>query len=331
MATQGEGSADSNGQAPYSGPAPKNSKIFVGGLSWDTTDVSFTQFFSKYGEIKDSVVMKDREGGSRGFGFITFSLPESAGRVLKDKANLELDGRKIEVKLAVPRETMGRGGSINRTKKIFCGGLGELTEDQLRAHFSSYGTVTDCMIMKDKENGRSRGFGFVTFESEDTVAAVCGQEHNLLGKVVECKPAVPKVRTGGPGGPGGPGGYGPPRGYGRGGYGGYEEWGYGPPRGGGYGPGYGGYGAPPRGGYEDYYGPRGGYDYGAAGADGYGNSQYAQGGYAAGGYGAAAASSQYAGYQDYRASATPAAATPYAGAGPAPAARGSRSYHPYRK
>eukprot|EP00457_Paulinella_chromatophora_P009819 gb/GEZN01009895.1/.p1 GENE.gb/GEZN01009895.1/~~gb/GEZN01009895.1/.p1 ORF type:complete len:322 (-),score=30.12 gb/GEZN01009895.1/:219-1184(-) len=321
MATPGEPNApegDSNGQAPYSGPAPKNSKIFVGGLSWDTTDLSFTQFFSKYGEIKDSVVMKDREGGSRGFGFITFSLPESAGRVLKDKASLELDGRKIEVKLAVPRETMGRGGSINRTKKIFCGGLGELTEDQLRAHFSSFGVVTDCMIMKDKENGRSRGFGFVTFESEDTVAAVCGQENNLLGKVIECKPAIPKVRAGGPGGPGG---YGPPRGYGRGGYGGYDEWGYGPPRGGGYG--YGGYGAPPRGGYEDYYGARGGYDYGAGGADGYGGGY----GYGAGGYGA---SSQYAGYQDYRASAAP-AATPYAGAGPAPAARGSRSYHPYRK
>eukprot|EP00808_Paulinella_micropora_P020601 g67603.t1 len=342
--------------APYSGPAPSSSKIFVGSLSWNTSDITFSNYFSKWGEIKDSVVIKDNNGGSRGFGFVTYANPESAGKVFKDKANLELDGRKIECKLAVPRDQMGPGGSITRTKKIFVGGLHDLNEEQFREYFEKFGTVTDCIIMTHPDSGRSRGFGFITYDNEDSVTAVLGQEHQVLGRTVECKAAVPKKR--GFGGPG-RGGFGG-RGFGGGGpgNGGYDDYGgrggygrgYGPPPrrggygGGGYGrDGYGGgggygYGGPPTRGYEGYgYDQVPDYGYGgpppASGYEGYGGGAAPPG--AEGAYGAngqyAQAGGGYAGYSGYGAD-----NRAYTGYGAAPAAaaggttsRGSRSYHPY--
>ncbi|KAL8456995.1 hypothetical protein ACS0TY_035007 [Phlomoides rotata] len=87
-----------------------------------------------------------------GFGFITFTDPEVAD--------------KVEVKRTIPREDMhGRG--VSRTGKVFVGGLPlSLNEDDLREYFSPYGNIVEHQIMLDHKTGRSRGFGFVTFDTE---------------------------------------------------------------------------------------------------------------------------------------------------------------------
>lgn len=68
--------------------------------------------------------------------------------------------------------------------------------DKLKEHFSSYGKVVEHQIMLDHSTGRSRGFGFVTFESEDAVERVMsqGKMHDLGGKQVtffSCHPVFP--------------------------------------------------------------------------------------------------------------------------------------------
>jgi len=100
-----------------SSSTPLTNKIFVGGLSWDTTDVGYTSFFSRFGEIKDSVIMRDKTtGASRGFGFVKFADPASVDKVLAEE--LELDGRKIDCKLAVPKDVIAdTAPSGQRTKK----------------------------------------------------------------------------------------------------------------------------------------------------------------------------------------------------------------------
>lgn len=52
------------------------SKMFVGGLSWDTTKEGLQTYFCRFGEIVDCVVMSNDQGRSRGFGFVTFKDPQ---------------------------------------------------------------------------------------------------------------------------------------------------------------------------------------------------------------------------------------------------------------
>ncbi|KAG8062052.1 hypothetical protein GUJ93_ZPchr0003g17126 [Zizania palustris] len=134
--------------------------------------------------------------------------------------------------------------------RCFVGGLAWATDDRsLESAFSSYGEILDSKIINDRETGRSRGFGFVTFSSEqsmrDAIEGMNGKE--LDGRNITVNEAQSR-RSGGGGGGGG--GYGQRR---EGGYGGGGGGGYGQRREGGGG-GYGG-----GGGSRGYGGSRGGY------------------------------------------------------------------------
>ncbi len=68
------------------------------------------------------------------------------------------------------------------SNKLFVGGLSWGTEsDSLRSAFAQYGTVTDAVVITDRETGRSRGFGFVTFDnSDDAKAAITAMDQSDL-------------------------------------------------------------------------------------------------------------------------------------------------------
>ncbi|KAI3741986.1 hypothetical protein L1987_59665 [Smallanthus sonchifolius] len=188
-------------------------KLFIGGIAWDTTEETLTDYFSKYGVVSQTVIMRDKTTGRpRGFGFVVFSDPSVLDSVLQDRHTIE--GRTVEAKRALSREeqqtsrpnNFGRssGGMGNyRTKKIFVGGLpSTLTEEQFRQYFENYGEVTDVVIMFDQNTNRPRGFGFISFDTEDAVDRVLQKTfHELNNKLVEVKQALPKdVNPGGFGG-----------------------------------------------------------------------------------------------------------------------------------
>lgn len=86
-------------------------KLFVGGLSWDTTDSSLGQAFEQFGEITEAKVITDRETGrSRGFGFVTFVDGSSATNAIAELDGSQLDGRSIKVNEAQERSRTGGGG-----------------------------------------------------------------------------------------------------------------------------------------------------------------------------------------------------------------------------
>merc|ERR1711976_342201 len=92
-------------------------KLFVGGLSWETTVKDMREYFSKFGEVTDCTLKTVPETGrSRGFGFITFSTSESADKVIA-QSNHMLRGRNIDPKKALAR------GAREPVKKVFVGGL----------------------------------------------------------------------------------------------------------------------------------------------------------------------------------------------------------------
>ncbi|XP_024532447.1 heterogeneous nuclear ribonucleoprotein 1 isoform X2 [Selaginella moellendorffii] len=241
-------------------------KIFVGGVSWETTDEKLKEYFQSYGDVVEAMIMKDRTTGrGRGFGFVVFADPDVADRVVQDKHSI--NGKLVEAKKAVPRDEHqnavkpgGPGGatspasSTTRTKKIFVGGLApNVSEEEFKQYFEQFGNITDIVVMYDHATQRPRGFGFITFDSEEAVDSVLQKTfHELKDKMVEVKRAVPKDAsaaarspTAGYAGPRGPFGYGQgfaaPYAYGpaRGAYPSYAAAGYGAA---GYGYGYAGYG-----------------------------------------------------------------------------------------
>ncbi|XP_011004496.1 PREDICTED: heterogeneous nuclear ribonucleoprotein 1-like [Populus euphratica] len=184
-------------------------KLFIGGISWDTNEDRLKEYFRAFGEVLETVIMKDRATGrARGFGFVVFADPAVAERVVMEKHLI--DGRNVEAKKAVPREDQNtlnkNSSSVNgspgpaRTKKIFVGGLAStVTESDFRKYFDQFGMITDVVVMYDHNTQRPRGFGFITYDSEEAVDRVLHKTfHELNGKMVEVKRAVPKELSPGP-------------------------------------------------------------------------------------------------------------------------------------
>jgi len=256
-------------------------KLFVGGLSWETTQKDLKEYFSKYGDITEVNIKTDpNTGRSRGFAFIQFGNKDSVDQVL-NAGQHTINGKQVD-----PKRAKARPG----IKKIFVGGLDpDLPETDIRAYFEKFGKIEEVELPFDKQKNQRRQFCFITFEQEDTVDEICKNPKQKIGnKDCDVKKATPKQdpRGGGRGGwgGGGYGGFGGGGGFGgRGGAGGRGR-GRGAPNPGwggqsynynqGYGQGYGGYGG--YGGYDNYYGYGAGYDYGG----GWGG--YNQGGYGSG-------------------------------------------------
>eukprot|EP00238_Polyblepharides_amylifera_P008014 CAMPEP_0196578912 /NCGR_PEP_ID=MMETSP1081-20130531/12578_1 /TAXON_ID=36882 /ORGANISM="Pyramimonas amylifera, Strain CCMP720" /LENGTH=292 /DNA_ID=CAMNT_0041898301 /DNA_START=82 /DNA_END=957 /DNA_ORIENTATION=- len=177
-------------------------KLFLGGLSSHTTKETLEDHCSPWGDIKDAVVME-----GRGFGFVTFTSEDSADRFLAQKGGHTINGRVIDVKKAVPKPSGGGGGAVGGRSersfrggggrpedslKLFIGGTQGTEENVFREYFEQFGTMSDCVLLRNAE-GKSRGFGFVTYTDSDAVEKVVRMSHTIGDNVtVEVKRAVPR-------------------------------------------------------------------------------------------------------------------------------------------
>uniref|UniRef100_A0A8B9ME14 RRM domain-containing protein n=2 Tax=Accipitrinae TaxID=8955 RepID=A0A8B9ME14_9AVES len=169
-------------------------KLFIGGLSFETTDESLRSHFEQWGTLTDCVVMRDpNTKRSRGFGFVTYSSVEEVDAAMNARPH-KVDGRVVEPKRAVSREDSQRPGAHLTVKKIFVGGIKEDTEEHhLRDYFGQYGKIEVIEIMTDRGSGKKRGFAFVTFDDHDSVDKIVIQKyHTVNGHNCEVRKALSK-------------------------------------------------------------------------------------------------------------------------------------------
>ncbi|XP_067228558.1 heterogeneous nuclear ribonucleoprotein A1b isoform X3 [Chanodichthys erythropterus] len=279
-------------------------KLFIGGLSFETTDDSLRAHFEQWGTLTDCVVMKDpNTKRSRGFGFVTYSSVTEVDAAMDARPH-KVDGRLVEPKRAVSREDSNKPFAHTTVKKIFVGGIKDDTEENhLRDYFDVFGKIEAIEIMVDHKTGNKRGFAFVTFDDHDSVDRIVIQKyHTVNGHNCEVRKALSKqemqntgmnMRGRGGGGGGGGGGnfnrYGNNGGYnndfGGGGGGGNRDGYFGRGGRGGNGGGGGGYGGGDC--YNNGFGGDGGYGGGGGGGPGNygGNRGYGGGGGGGHGYG----------------------------------------------
>lgn len=95
--------ADNSSAKPAGGETPE-SKLFVGGLSWGTTDEALKAAFVEFGTVVSAEVIKDKmTGRSKGFGFVVMGSPEEAQAAVAKLNGQTLDGRQVTVNVARPK------------------------------------------------------------------------------------------------------------------------------------------------------------------------------------------------------------------------------------
>jgi cold-inducible RNA-binding protein len=88
-----------------------NNKLFVGNLSFDTTELGLQDLFAAHGVVEDVNLVTDRvTGRPRGFAFVTMSKPEEAQAAIAELNGKNVNGRDITVTEARPREERSGGG-----------------------------------------------------------------------------------------------------------------------------------------------------------------------------------------------------------------------------
>ncbi|KAJ0264236.1 Polyadenylate-binding protein 6 [Hirschfeldia incana] len=165
--------------------------VYVKNLLESVTEDYLHTMFSQCGTVSSVVVMRDGTGRSRGFGFVNFCHPENAKKAVETLNGQPLGGKKLFVGRALRKaermEMLKQKHKDNFVAKFNVGwpslyvkNLGQaMDETRLREIFGRYGKIVSAKVMRD-ENGKSKGFGFVSFSTLDESKHAKRELHGFL-------------------------------------------------------------------------------------------------------------------------------------------------------
>jgi len=170
-------------------------KLFVGGLSYNTTEAGMAAYFMNFGPLAEHVLMTFPDSGkSKGFGFVVFEKAQDLD-VCQEARPHKLDNKQIDTKRATPASAAGRPEAMVSVKRIFIAGLKDedVSDTDIEEYFSQFGLVTNVEQMLWNDTGKKRGFGFVEFKDSDIVDKVCLLGgHEVKGISLDVKKALSK-------------------------------------------------------------------------------------------------------------------------------------------
>ncbi|KAF8820333.1 Polyadenylate-binding protein, cytoplasmic [Cardiosporidium cionae] len=156
--------------------SPSARRLMIRNIPFSTLDEAFVALFREFGDLDDALIVREKDGRSRGYGFVTYKYLDSVRACLSGTHHL--DGKELYVKLAADTYT------DSSQKKLFIRNLPDCaTEDSLREIFSQFGTLEECSVVKSKE-GTSKGYGFLTFSTHKEAFRAVQQQERVIGQRV---------------------------------------------------------------------------------------------------------------------------------------------------
>ncbi|XP_062215485.1 RNA-binding protein CP29B, chloroplastic-like [Phragmites australis] len=148
-------------------------RVFVGNLPFSVDSAQLAGLFEQAGSVEMVEVIYDKlTGRSRGFGFVTMSSVEEVEAAVEQFNGYVLDGRSLRVNAgpAPPREQSSPRAPRGEANRVYVGNLSWGVDNSALANlFKEQGEVLEARVIYDRESGRSRGFGFVTYGSNEEV------------------------------------------------------------------------------------------------------------------------------------------------------------------
>eukprot|EP01083_Nonionella_stella_P009815 28103_1 len=193
-------------------------KLFVHGLAFSTSKETLENHYKLYGKVKEAVVLVDKKGNSKGYGFVTFENAKFALEAAKDPKK-RIDNRVTHCNLAFkgnPKKFALSGNSSTHAlspkqrenandRRLFVHSLAWKTDDESLADvFREYGELQEAVVIRDKKTGKSKGYGFVTFKySESAQSALAEPNKKIDGRQTHCNYACERSNINGGNGPSG--------------------------------------------------------------------------------------------------------------------------------
>lgn len=147
--------------------------VFIKNLDKSIDNKAMYDTFSAFGNILSCKVAQDENGASKGYGFVHFETEEAANKSIEKVNGMLLNGKKVYVGRFIPRKEREKelGEKAKLFTNVYVKNFGEdFTDEDLRKMFEKFGRITSYKVMS-KDDGKSKGFGFVAFENPEAAEA----------------------------------------------------------------------------------------------------------------------------------------------------------------
>jgi len=168
--------------------------VYVKNIPAEIDEVKLNEMFAEHGVIQSCSISMDKEGKSRGFGFVNFEDADAAAVACEKLNDLEIGEKKLFVGRAQKKEEREKELrdrfeqlKVERQKKyagvnLYVKNLSDqIDEARLRTEFAKFGSITSARVMTEAASGKSKGFGFVCFSTpEEATKAVAEMNTKML-------------------------------------------------------------------------------------------------------------------------------------------------------
>jgi RNA recognition motif-containing protein len=163
--------------------------LIVNYIPQSMSEADLKSLFEPFGSVESCKLMLERgTGKSLGYGFVKYETIESANAAIDSLSGMQIENKKLKVSVARPATASTKGGNL------YVSNLDEaVTQDDLKAIFSSYGNILETKVLYDRQTQKSRQCGFVRFSSKEEADRAIGALNNVPLPQNGAKPIYVKV------------------------------------------------------------------------------------------------------------------------------------------